>query len=69
MLAHIESLVNEHGEVHASLSEHDSEFEFRQGTTTFHPQKGYVRVEEHSTVHLVNADEIVRVYTPNEALH
>lgn len=65
----IELDVEAHGEVHATVSEHDKELEIRKGTATFCHEEGYVRVQEQYKSIVVYADEIVSWYTPMEAWH
>lgn len=67
-------VVEEHGEVHAVLEEHDSfehgdELEVRQGTAEFDYGTETIAVEGADTTHYVHMDRVVRYYPPTEVAH
>jgi len=65
----LESDVNEHGEVHAIVAEHDEEVEIRLGTTDFDHDNGVLRIDTADTQQVIDADEIVSYYLPTEFYH
>jgi len=65
----IEADVEAHGEVHATVAEHEKELEIRQGTATFAHGGNYIRIKENDKTIVVPAESIVSWYTPVEAWH
>ena len=70
----MEEVVAEHGEVHATLEEHDSfdhgdELEVRHGTTVFDYESECLVVDGADTTHYVHMDRVVRFYPPKEVAH
>jgi hypothetical protein len=63
--------VNDHGEVHATVEEHDKELEIRQGTAYFDFKNGVIRIATERGFNdlVVSMDRIVDWYTPLEAWH
>ena len=73
----LEAVVEEHGECHAIVEEHDAgehmadaeEIEVRQGTTTFDYDSEALVIEGADTTHYVHMDRVVRFYKPTEFGH
>ena len=78
----MQQVVEQHGEVHAVLEEHDSavleehdsfedghELEVRKGTASFDYGTETITVEGADTTHFVHMDRVVRYYPPMEASH
>lgn len=61
--------VNSHGEVHATVEEHDKELEVRRGTVYFDFKRGVIRIDTASKFDdlVVPMDRIVDWYKPYEA--
>lgn len=59
--------VEEHGEVHAVVAEHEDEVEIRQGTASIGEE--VIRLDNGRTTLTIDADEIVSWYKPVEFYH
>lgn len=65
----MESDVENHGEVHAVVEEHDEEVEVRKGTSIFNYEDGVVVIDGADTLHTVGMDRFVSWYLPQEFHH
>lgn len=63
--------VNVHGEVHATVEEHDKELEIRQGTASFNFEKGIIKLTSEANYGdtTVAMDSIVDWYKPYQIWH
>lgn len=66
VIAELASDVNVHGEVHATVEEHDTELEIRQGTASFNYEKGIIKITSEAQYGdtVVAMDSIVDWYKP-----
>ena len=65
----LEADVEQHGEVHAHVEEHDDEVEIRLGTTEFDRDNEVLRIETADTERVIGFDRIVSYYLPTEFYH
>lgn len=56
--------IEDHGEVHVIVDEHDGELDWRKGQTTFDFQSEVVAVYDGTTEHFFDFDNIIRWYEP-----
>ena len=63
-IGHMEYDVNQHGEVHATVEEHDAEVECRAGVTEFNYRDGVIEVEGRHTTQVFSMDSVVSWYRP-----
>lgn len=68
-IAQMQADVQDHGEVHAVVSEWDDEVEVRLGTATFEWAAGSIAIDDGQTVHRIRMDDVVSYYLPVEHTH
>lgn len=61
--------VEEAGEVHAVIEEHDKELEIRKGQVSWHLADGYFCVATATDEVMLEADRVVSYYVPSEIWH
>lgn len=69
LLQAMKSDVNDAGEVHAVIEEHDDELEIRKGQVEWHLGDGYFCVATATDEVMVHADRVVSYYVPSEIWH
>lgn len=69
LLSAMKADVDEAGEVHAVIEEHDKELEIRKGQVNWHLDDGYFCVATATDEIMVGADRVVSYYVPSEIWH
>ena len=62
--------VDQHGEVHATIEEHDAELEIRRGQVHWDtPSERCFTLRSHGELHTFQYDRVVNWYTPQDIWH